>query len=162
VPGADHRAGHARGGVHGGISSCPLDPADFSPAVAFERSFDAQIGLSYDRIEEDQVVGTFEVRADLLDHSGRLHGGVLTAVAEGAASMGTAAGVMSEGMTASGMSNDTSIVAGVGEGRMMTAVARRRAAAPDLWAWDVEISDEDGRTCSLSKVLIAVRPMRVR
>jgi hypothetical protein len=44
----------------------------------------------------------------------------------------------------------------------MTAVARRRAAAPDLWAWDVEICHEDGRTCSLSKVLIAVRPMRVR
>ena len=106
-------------------------------------------------------MGTLEVRADLLDHGGRLHGGVLTAVAEGAASMGTAAGVMSEGMTASGMSNDTSIVADVGEGRM-TAVARRRAAAPDLWAWDVEITDEDGRTCSLSKVLIAVRPMGVR
>jgi 1,4-dihydroxy-2-naphthoyl-CoA hydrolase len=138
-----------------------LDPADFSPAVAFERSFDAQIGLSYDRIEQDEVVATFEVRADLLDHSGRLHGGVLTAVAEGAASMGTAAGVMSEGMTASGMSNDTSIVADVDQGRM-TAVARRRAAAPDLWAWDVEICHEDGRTCSLSKVLIAVRPMRVR
>ena len=129
--------------------------------MPFERSFDAQIGLSYDRIEPHEVVGTFEVRADLLDHGGRLHGGVLAAVAEGAASMGTAAGVMSEGMTASGMSNDTSIVADAGEGRL-TAVARRRAAAPDLWAWDVEISHEDGRTWSLSNVLIAVRPMRVR
>jgi uncharacterized protein (TIGR00369 family) len=138
-----------------------LDPAEFSPAVPFERSFDAQIGLSYDRIEPHEVVGTFEVRQDLLDRGGRLHGGVLTAVAEGTASMGTAAGVMGEGMTASGMSNDTSIVANV-EGGRLTAVARRRSAAPDLWAWDVEITDEDGRTCSLSKVLIAVRPMGVR
>jgi 1,4-dihydroxy-2-naphthoyl-CoA hydrolase len=136
-----------------------LDPAEFSPVVAFERSFDAQIGFSYDRIEPHEVVGTLEVRPDLLDHGGRLHGGVLTAVAEGAASMGTFAGVMGEGMAAAGMSNDTSVLADVEAGRL-TVVARRRAAAPDLWAWDVEITHEDGRTCSLSKVLIAVRPMR--
>jgi acyl-coenzyme A thioesterase PaaI-like protein len=76
-------------------------------------------------------VGTFDVRQDLLDRGGRLHGGVLTAVAEGTASMATAAGVMGKGMTASGMSNDSSIVANVDGGRL-TAVARRRAAAPDL------------------------------
>jgi uncharacterized protein (TIGR00369 family) len=136
-----------------------LDPAEISPVVPFERSFDAQIGLAYERIEPHEVVGSFEVRPDLLDHRGRLHGGVLTSVAEGTASMGTFSGVMGEGMTASGMSNDTSVVADVVTGRL-TAVARRRAAAPDVWAWDVEISDGDGRTCSLSKVLIAVRPMR--
>jgi uncharacterized protein (TIGR00369 family) len=136
-----------------------LDPAEFSPVVAFERSFDSQLGVSYDHIEPHEVVASFEVRPDLLDHGGRLHGGVLTAVAEGTASMGTFAGVMGEGMAASGMSNDTSLVADVDAGRL-TAVARRRAAAPDVWAWDVEITHEDGRTCSLSKVLIAVRPMR--
>lgn len=138
-----------------------LDPAAFSPVVPFERSFDAQIGLSYERIEPHEVVATLEVRPDLLDHGGRLHGGVLTAAAEGTASIGTAAGVLGQGMAASGMSNDTSIVADVADGRL-TAVARRRSAAPDLWAWDVEISHDDGRTCSLSKVLIAVRPMRAR
>jgi uncharacterized protein (TIGR00369 family) len=136
-----------------------LDPADISPVVAFERSVDSQLGVSYDHIEPHEVVASFEVRPDLLDHGGRLHGGVLTAVAEGTASMGTFAGVMGEGLAASGMSNDTSIVADVDTG-LLTAVARRRAAAPDVWAWDVEITHEDGRTCSLSKVLIAVRPMR--
>jgi uncharacterized protein (TIGR00369 family) len=136
-----------------------LDPADISPVVAFERSFDSQLGVSYDHIEPHEVVASFEVRPDLLDHGGRLHGGVLTAVAEGTASMGTFAGVMGEGLAASGMSNDTSIVADVDTG-LLTAVARRRAAAPDVWAWDVEITHENGRTCSLSKVLIAVRPMR--
>jgi 1,4-dihydroxy-2-naphthoyl-CoA hydrolase len=135
-----------------------MDPAEFSPVVPFERSFDAQIGLVYERIEPDEVVGSFQVRSELLDAHGRLHGGVLTAVAEGTASMGTAAGVLRDGMAASGMSNDTSVVADVTEGRI-TAVARRRAAAPDLWTWDVEAKDQDGRTCALSKVLIAVRPM---
>jgi 1,4-dihydroxy-2-naphthoyl-CoA hydrolase len=138
-----------------------MDPADFSPVVPFERSFDAQIGLAYERIEPHEVTGSFAVRPDLLDASGRLHGGVLTAVAEGTASMGTAAGVMGEGMIAAGMSNDTSVLADITDGRL-TAVARRRAATPDVWTWDVEILHEDGRTCSLSKVLIAVRPMRVR
>ena len=141
------------------LPSGPVDPADFSPVVPFERSFDAQIGVDYDRIAPDEVVATFVVRAELLDSGGRVHGGVLTAVAEGTASMGTAAGVMNDGMAASGMSNDTTVVADVTEGRL-TAVATRRAAAPDLWVWDVEITGDDGRTCSLSKVMIAVRPMR--
>ena len=127
--------------------------------VPFERSFDARIGVDYERIAPDEVVATFVVRADLLDGRGRLHGGVLTAVAEGAASMGTVAGVLKDGMAASGMSNDTTVVADVTEGRL-TAVARRRSAAPDLWVWDVEITGDDGRACSLSKVMIAVRPMR--
>jgi 1,4-dihydroxy-2-naphthoyl-CoA hydrolase len=136
-----------------------LDPAEFSPAVPFERSFDAQIGLAYERIEPQEVVGTVDVRPELLDRDGRLHGGVLTAIAEETASIGTAAGVMREGMVASGMSNDTSVLTDITDGRL-TAVARRRAAAPDAWTWDVEITHEDGRICSLSKVLIAVRPMR--
>jgi uncharacterized protein (TIGR00369 family) len=136
-----------------------MDPAEFSPVVPFERSFDAQIGLVYERVEPDEVVGRLAVRPELLDAGGRLHGGVLTAVAEGMASMGTAAGVLSEGMAASGMSNDTSLLADVTDGEV-TALARRRAAAPDVWTWDVEITDAGGRTCSLSKVLIAVRPMR--
>jgi 1,4-dihydroxy-2-naphthoyl-CoA hydrolase len=136
-----------------------VDPADFSPVVPFERSFDAQIGLAYERIEPDEVVATLAVRPELLGDDGRLVGGVLTAVAEGTASLGTAAGVMQDGMVAAGMSNDTTVIAQVDEGRL-TAVARRRAAAPDLWAWDVEIRADDGRTCSLSKVMIAVRPAR--
>ena len=136
-----------------------MEPAGFSPVVPFERSFDAQIGLLYERIEPHEVVGRLHVRPELLDAGGRLHGGVLTSVAEGMASMGTAAGVLPQGMVASGMSNDTSVLADVTAGEI-TALARRRAAAPDLWTWDVEITDAGGRTCSISKVLIAVRPMR--
>jgi acyl-coenzyme A thioesterase PaaI-like protein len=62
-----------------------VDAADLSPVVPFERSFDAQIGVHYERIAPDEVVATFVVRAELLDRGGRLHGGVLTAVAEGTA-----------------------------------------------------------------------------
>jgi hypothetical protein len=93
--------------------------------VPFERSFDARIGLVYERVEPDEVVGR----------------------------------LLSEGVAASGMSNDTSVLADVTAGEV-TALARRRAAAPDVWTWEVEITDAGGRTCSFSKVLIAVRPMR--
>lgn len=136
-----------------------MEPRDFSPVVPFERSFDAQLGLAYERIEPDEVTASLEVRPELLNHNGRVHGGVFTAVAEGTASMGTMAGVLSEGMIASGMSNNTSVLADVTEGRI-TAVARRRAAQPDLWTWEVEARDEHGSTCALSVVLIAVRPVQ--
>jgi len=137
-----------------------MEPRDPAP-VPFERSFDAQIGLTYERIEPREVVAALEVRPELLDRNGRLHGGVLTAIAEGSASMGTAAGVMPDGMAASGMSNNTSVLADVTAGRI-TVVARPRAAQPDLWIWDVEALDEQGRTCALSTVLVAVRPMQPR
>ena len=75
--------------------------------------FDAQIGRRHDRIAPDEVAATFVVRAESLDRGGRLRGGALTAVAEGTASMGTAPGVMKDGMAASGMSNDMTVVAGL-------------------------------------------------
>ena len=137
----------------------PVQPGEHASVIPFERSFDSQLGLTYDRIEPEEVLAHLEVRPDLLDRNGRLQGGVFMAAAEGTASMGTAAGVMPDGMIASGMANDTSVVGDLTEGRM-TGLARRRASRPDLWTWDVEARDGDGRTCALSKVLIAVRPRR--
>lgn len=128
-------------------------------AVPFEESFDALLGVVYEHVGPEEVRASFEVRPELLDRCGGVRGGVFTAVAEGTASMGTAVGVMADSMIASGMSNSTSVVADVDRGRI-GVVARCRAALPDVWTWDVEARDEQGRTCALSDVLIAVRPMR--
>jgi acyl-coenzyme A thioesterase PaaI-like protein len=133
---------------------------DALPTVLpFGETFDALIGFSYDAVGPEEVAGHFEVRAQLLDRTGHVPSGVFTAVAEGAASMGTAVAVVSDGMAASGLSNDTTVTAAVSAGRVVVR-ARRRAHAPDLWTWDVESADAQGRTCAVSKVLIAVRPRR--
>lgn len=138
-----------------------VDPIRWPTALPFEESFDAQIGFSYDSITPETVSGHFDVRPDLLDRAGGVALGVFTTVAEGAASIGTAWAVVPEGMAASGLSNDTTATGPgpVGSGRV-SVQARRRSARADLWTWDVECRDEHGELCAVSKVLIAVRPMR--
>jgi acyl-coenzyme A thioesterase PaaI-like protein len=37
-------------------------------------------------------------------------------------------------------------------------VARRRHRGRTTWLWDVEITDDDGRLCAVTRMTIAVRP----
>lgn len=137
-----------------------MDLGGFDFAVPFEHSFDATLGLRYDHVRPDEVVASFEARPELLDRNGVVGLGVFTAVAEGTASMGTAFAVMPKGArTLSGLSNDTTLTGDVQEG-LVTARATRRANTAETWTWDVECRDAQERVCSISKVLIAVPPLR--
>jgi acyl-coenzyme A thioesterase PaaI-like protein len=40
----------------------------------------------------------------------------------------------------------------------VTATARRRHGGRTTWVWDVELADDEGRVCALSRMTIAVRP----
>ncbi len=133
--------------------------AGFEPAVPFERCLDGRMGVAYECGDVGEARASLRVHAGLLGANGLLHGGVLAAMAEGLASSATANAVVFRGMTASGMSNETRVLADV-TGGAVTATARRRAQHDDLWVWDVEAHAEDGRTCALSTVVIAVRPLR--
>ena len=127
---------------------CPDTP------VPFERTFDAALGVVYEALAPMQVTGHFDVDLRHLDREGHVSLGTFTAVAEGAASLGTAAGV--QPLAASGMSNDTTVASPVSDGRV-TFAARPRAAAPDLWTWDVEFFCAGGATLAISTVRVAVR-----
>jgi 1,4-dihydroxy-2-naphthoyl-CoA hydrolase len=133
-----------------------MDFRDLPLAVPFEESFDAVLGLAYDAVEPTEVRAHLDARSELLDRNGVVPLSVFTAVAEGTASVGTAYQVIPEGFSASGLANNTTIVAGVREGRV-DVLARREAATHDLWTWAVEARDSDGTLVATSTVLIAVR-----
>ena len=64
-----------------------------------------------------------------------------------------------EGKVAMGQANDTVFLRPIGEGNLNAlAVARHRGST--TWVWDVELSDDEGRVCALSRITIAVRPAR--
>jgi 1,4-dihydroxy-2-naphthoyl-CoA hydrolase len=42
----------------------------------------------------------------------------------------------------------------------VNASARARHRGRTTWLWDVEMADDEGRVCALSRVTIAVRPRR--
>jgi uncharacterized protein (TIGR00369 family) len=130
------------------------------PDPVFQRTsgFDALYGLEVLEVSEDRVRAEVAVRDELRQPFGLVHGGVLTSIAETLASLGTAIVVVPEGKAAMGLSNNTSFLRPVLEGTIH-AQATRRHRGRTTWIWDVEISDDEGRLCALSRMTIAVRPL---
>lgn len=120
--------------------------------------FDRLYGLQVESWDEEEVRASIPVRDELKQPAGLVHGGLYAAVAESLASMGTAFAVMPEGNMAVGQSNATSFLRPITAGTVH-AVARRRHRGRTSWLWDVEISDDDGRLCALTRMTIAVRPL---
>lgn len=88
---------------------------------------------------------------------GLVHGGVFAAMAESLASQATYMSVSGEGNVAVGLSNHTSFMRPILSGTLH-AEARRRHRGSTTWVWEVEMTDDDGRLCALSRVTMAVRP----
>lgn len=120
--------------------------------------FDALYGLEVLEVSDELVRAQVAVREELRQPFGLLHGGVLTALAETLASLGTAAVVVPQGEAAMGLSNSTSFLRPIIHGTVHArAIRRHRGRA--TWIWDVEMTDDDGRLCAISRMTVAVRPM---
>jgi len=122
------------------------------------RGFDALYGLEVLEVTEELVRAQVAVRDELRQPLGLVHGGVLASIAETLASLGTLAVVVPQGNAAMGSSNATSFLRPILDGTIH-ARALRRHRGRTTWVWDVEITDDDGRLCALSRMTIAVRPM---
>jgi 1,4-dihydroxy-2-naphthoyl-CoA hydrolase len=118
--------------------------------------FDGLYGLEVLEVSDDRLRGRVVVRDELKQAYGLVHGGVYAAVAESLASMGTALAVAREGKVAVGLSNQTSFLRPVTDGAI-EAVALPKHRGRTTWVWEVEMSDEQGRLCVLSRMTVAVR-----
>jgi uncharacterized protein (TIGR00369 family) len=127
---------------------------DFPPAGGF----DALYGLELLECHDDLVRAQVAVRDEICQPFGLVHGGVLAAIAETLASLGTAVVVLPEGNAAMGQSNSTSFLRPITDGTIH-ARALRRHRGRTTWVWDVEITDDAGRLCALTRMTIAVRPV---
>ena len=119
--------------------------------------FDGLYGLEIHGITEDEVTAQVPVRDDLKQPAGLVHGGVFASIAESMTSIGTWLAVRDDGMTAQGLSNQTSFLRPIVAGTIH-AIARRRHRGRTTWVWEVEISDDEQRLCALVRMTIAVRP----
>jgi 1,4-dihydroxy-2-naphthoyl-CoA hydrolase len=121
--------------------------------------FDRHYGLEIDEATEELVRGHVPVREHVLQPVGLVHGGVHASIAEALASVGTNVGVLEDGNIGLGMSNNSTFLRSIREGTIH-AVARRIHRGRTTWVWDVELTDDEGRLCAVSRVTIAVRPLR--
>ncbi len=121
--------------------------------------FDAFYGLEIVELRLETARADLLVRAEHRQPWGVVHGGVYASMAEGLTSLATAAAVGPQGSVASGMSNQTSFLRPVTEGTLRASAVRKHAGRT-TWVWDVEISDDQGRLCAISRMTIAVREPR--
>jgi 1,4-dihydroxy-2-naphthoyl-CoA hydrolase len=119
--------------------------------------FDRHYGLELLECSDELVRARVPVREHLTQPTGVVHGGVHAAIAEGLASLGTNHGVAAEDKVGLGMSNQSSFLRPIGGGTIH-ATARRRHRGRTTWVWDVELTDDEGRLCAVSRVTVAVRP----
>jgi 1,4-dihydroxy-2-naphthoyl-CoA hydrolase len=121
--------------------------------------FAEEIGVEWVNLDPDDAEARIAVEPRHLQPSGIVHGGVFASLAESLTSMATYGAVREEGMVAIGQANDTTFLRPIADG-YISASARPRHRGRTTWVWDVEISDDEGRTCALARVTIAVRPRR--
>jgi uncharacterized protein (TIGR00369 family) len=119
---------------------------------------DALLGLEILELTEELARGQLAVRDELKQVAGLVHGGVYACVAETLASVATGVAVASEGRVAMGLSNQTSFLRPITAGNLH-AEARRKHRGRSTWVWEVEISDDQGRLCVLTRMTVAVRDL---
>jgi 1,4-dihydroxy-2-naphthoyl-CoA hydrolase len=127
--------------------------------VPYAEALDGTLGFVVDEIGPDRVAGRIPVTNAVRQRVGLVHGGAYAALAEMLASEGTVSGVLDDGMIGVGLSNDSKFLRPVSEGVVFaTGVPLHRGRT--TWVWDVTFADEQGRTCAVSRVTIAVRERR--
>jgi uncharacterized protein (TIGR00369 family) len=122
----------------------------------FPLGFDRLYGLELVEAADGVMRGRVRVRDELKQPYGLVHGGVYAAIAESLASVGTGLAVAADGRIAMGLSNQTSFLRPITEGTI-EAVATAKHRGRTTWVWEVEMTDQHGRLCVLTRMTIAVR-----
>jgi uncharacterized protein (TIGR00369 family) len=129
----------------------------FQPGQQPPVGFEALIGLDITELSAQRAVARVAVTEQLLQPAGLIHGGVYAAIAESLASHGTAVHA-GAGRAVMGMSNLTTFMRPITAGEIH-AVALCKHAGRTTAVWEVEIADDGGRVCVLSRVTIAIREL---
>lgn len=118
--------------------------------------FNEVLGLRYEEVGPDRVVLRLDIRPDLLQPYGIVHGGVWCSVVETAASVGAARWFAERGRVV-GVANHTDFLRAVGDGSV-TAVATpiHRGRSQQLWL--VEIRDGTDRLIARGEVRVQNLP----
>ena len=120
--------------------------------------FPRLLGTEWLDDEPDDARARIEVRDELLQPFGILHGGVMSSLVESVCSRATARVVFEQGMAAMGQSISVNFLRPVAVGSI-EARCRARHRGRTTWVWDAEVLDDQERLCALAQMTIAVRPL---
>ena len=97
--------------------------------IPFEQTFDGLYGLEILELGEVRATGMVRVRDAVRQPVGLVHGGVYASISEALTSLATGAGVSSEGLIATGMSNYTNFLRPITDGVIHAEAVRRHLVA---------------------------------
>jgi len=119
--------------------------------------FDELIGSEWLSDDPDEARARVEIRDDLRQPFGLMHGGVMSTLIESVCSRATFRAVQEQGMVAMGQSIDVSFIRPV-TGGAVEVRARARHRGRTTWLWQAEVLNDEGKPCALAQMTIAVRP----
>src|SRR6185437_15480711 len=126
------------------------------PSSTDPPGFDALYGLELTECSAELARGRLEIRDELRQPGGPVHGGVYGAIADALAVRGTAAGVSGEDKLAVGLANQITVLHPIESGTLH-GTATRRHRGRTTWVWEVELADDAGRVSVAGRVTVSVR-----
>ena len=118
--------------------------------------FDELVGTEWLSDDPDDARVRLEIRDELRQPFGLMHGGVMSTLVESICSRATVAAVYDQGMVGMGQSITVSFLRPVTKGAVeVRAQARHRGRT--TWLWQAEVLNDEGKTCALAQMTIAVR-----
>jgi uncharacterized protein (TIGR00369 family) len=118
------------------------------------------LGIEFTEVGADYVRATMPVDARTRQPYGLLHGGASVLLAE---TLGSTAGglCVEEGQGVVGIEINANHLAGVREGSV-TGTARPLHVGRSTQVWEIRIEDDHGRLACISRLTLAVVPLRAR
>ena len=121
--------------------------------------FDELVGTEWLSSDPDDARARLELRDELRQPFGLMHGGVMSTLIESICSRATAIAVFDQGLAAMGQSIHVSFVRPVTEGTVEIE-ARALHRGRTTWVWDAEAKDSKGKLAALAHMTVVVRPIR--
>jgi 1,4-dihydroxy-2-naphthoyl-CoA hydrolase len=119
--------------------------------------FDVLVGTEWLDDDPDCARVRVEMRDDLTQPFGLMHGGVMLTLIESVCSRATALAVMEHGMVAMGQALTINFLRPITKGSAEVQ-ARARHRGRTTWVWEAEVHDAEDRLCAVAQSTIAVRP----
>ena len=120
--------------------------------------FDALVGTEWLDDDPEHARVRLQMRDELRQPVGLLHGGVMSTLVESVCSRATALAVIGDGMMAMGQSIGVSFIRPITEGHAEVRPVPATAAAPP-GSGTPRFATPSGRLCALAQMTIAVRPL---
>ncbi|GAB3794203.1 PaaI family thioesterase [Virgibacillus kimchii] len=113
------------------------------------------LGITHEELTPDRVVCIMPVGPKTIQPMGLLHGGASVALAETAASIGTALNINPETHFPAGIEINANHVRGKRDG-VVTATATPLHKGRTNMVWDIKITDEENKLICVSRCTVAV------